>query len=146
MLTNEDRNNAKGLVKHLLHEWGKLSIEDDLLYRTAGERKQLALPAGYRPLVLKHLHNDLAHLGADIVIGLARSRFYWPFMRKDIEDYVTKRNLPVMIELSWEASHPVPPLELVSIDYMHLEQSKGGCDHILVLIDHFSRFAQIYAT
>lgn len=91
VLTNEDGNKAGGPVKRLLHEWGKLSMEGDLLYRRAGERKQLILPVEYRPLLLRHLHDDMGHLGADGVIGLARSRFYWPFIDIDIEAYVMKQ-------------------------------------------------------
>ena len=92
-------------------------------------------------LVYEELHQKMGHLGSDRVIALANDRFHWPGMAKDITHYVTKvcpclkdKKLNQLTRAELQPIHTSCPFELVSIDYLHLEKSKGGYEYLLVIL------------
>ena len=103
-------------------------IEDSILRRKTARYSQIVLPAEFHETVYKELHIKMAHLGANKVIGLAQQRFYWPGMATDITNFVQKKCRCIankrknQIETGpMETIVTTHPLELVSIDYMHLD-------------------------
>ena len=148
--------NAKELTppeKALLNSWNKLKVVNNVLYREYSNSNQLVLPAKYKPVVLRELHEKMGHVASEKVLGLVRPRFFWPYMQKEIEHFIQnecvciKRKKPTTQHKEEISSILTSsPFELVSLDFLELEQSSGGYDHILVLVDHFTRFAVCYPT
>ena len=151
--TCEERSGASKELKNLMNNLRKLSLHNGVLFRTWKGRKQLVLPKVYRPLVLQELHDSMGHIGSEKVMALVRRRFFWPYMQQDVERYISdecsciiqqKPNERVTDQM--EVIETTSPFELVSLDFLHLETSSGGCEWILVLVDHFTRYAVCYAT
>ena len=74
-------------------------------------------------------------------------------MYHDIEHFVTKvcpclkQHRPSFITREpLQSLTSSLPFDLVLSDFLHLEQSSGGYEYVLVIMDHFTRFAQTYAT
>ena len=89
-LAAQDRCQASPAVQSLLHEWSKLAVgEDGILRRRSGPNLQIVLPQKFHRMVYKELHEEMGHLGTERALHLARGRFYWPRMKRDIEHYVT---------------------------------------------------------
>ena len=123
----------------------------DVLYRNCGLRKQIVLPKKFRSTVLQELHNNMGHVCVERTANLIRDRFYWPKMLSDIELHLkscqclkskipNRKQYAPMGHLSSTA-----PFDMLSIDFLELDPA-GGYRYALVIIDHLTRFCQIYPT
>ena len=133
-------------------EQNNLTLQKGILYRRASPREsdksllQLVLPPAYREVALKGCHNEVGHLGLECMLDLMRDRFFWPHMAVQAKEHVGKCR-PC---LAFKARQPkVPlknivathPLELVHLDFLCLESGKGREENVLVITDHFTRYA-----
>ena len=136
----------------LLQEWDHLCLRDGILYRRCqvGDmtRYQILLPRSLVDQVIKGLHDDNGHLGFDRVMELIRTRFYWPRMAREVKSKLQncqrciRRKTPTTKRCSSLVNlTSTYPMELLCMDFLSLEESKGGYGNILVVTDHFTRYA-----
>ena len=149
-----DWKNLSVLSKILMRSFRKLRILDDgVLVRDTAKYEQVVLPAKFHQTVYVELHEKMAHVGPEKVLDLAQQRFYWPRMGMDIDNYIRRKcrcivtkkpNVPDKAPLvPIKATHP---FEMVSLDFMKLDKCQGGYEYVLCVVDHFTRFCQMYAT
>lgn len=125
--------------------------EDGVLHRKTVPRMQLVRPEIYKSTVLRQLHDEMGHQGVERTTSLVRDRFFWTHMQREIMHYVTqscnclKQKKPCReTKTSLTSIVTTQPFELISIDFLHLDKCKGGYEYILVIVDHYTRFAQAY--
>ena len=144
-------------VKSLLRIRKSLKLVKDILYRktytdnSSSKRIlwQLIVPKAYRSRALAGCHDDVGHQGRMRTLSLLRERFFWPGMQTEAIQHVLKctrclrRKTPSHVA-PLQPIHVTQPLELVHMDYLSLEPSKGNIENVLVITDHFTRYALAY--
>ena len=95
----------------------------------------------------------MGYLDKDRTLQLIRDRFYWPKMEDDVTHFVTKvcscvkRKKPHIVPVApMQTFSSAAPLELIGLDFLHLDTCSGGYQYLLVLTDHFAKFVQVYPT
>ena len=91
----------------------------------------------------------MGHSGYERVIGLSKNHFYWPNYGKVNKVYLTKKCLkdkkPNLAQRApLETITTTQPFELITTDYLNLDQCKGKYKYLLVVLDHFTKFVQAF--
>ena len=144
-------------VKSFLRNKKSLKLVKDVLYRksfsdNSTSKKtlwQLVVPKLFRERSLLGCHDDVRHQGVLRTLSLLRERFYWPGMQEEATQHVLKCSRCLRRKTPPQVA-PLQPilvtqlLELVHMDYLSLEPSKGNIENVLVITDHFTRYALAY--
>ena len=144
-------------VKSFLRNRKSLKLVKDVLYRksysdNSTSKKtlwQLIVPKLFRERALLGCHDDVGHQGILRTLSLLRERFYWPGMQEEATQHVLKCSRCLRRKTPPQVAPLQPilvtqPLELVHMDYLSLEPSKGNIENVLVITDHFTRYALAY--
>ena len=144
-------------VKSFLRNKKCLKLVKDVLYRksysdNSTSKKtlwQLVVPKSFRERALLGCHDDVGHQGILRTLSLLRERFYWPGMQEEATQHVLKCSRCLRRKHPPQVAPLQPilvtqPLELVHMDYLSLEPSKGNIENVLVITDHFTRYALAY--
>ena len=140
-------------LKAFLRTRKQFKLKQGILYRKSQVnndtvRLQLVLPHSYRQKAMTGCHDQI---GQDRVLELLKDRFFWPGMQMDVASYINscprcirRKSQPDTAPLhNIEATQP---LELIHLDYLQIEPSRGNIENVLIITDHFTRYAQAYSS
>ena len=144
-------------MRQLLKYWDRLVIHDGLLCKVRkdqGMNRRLFLfvvPNSLKAQVLNGIHDSAGHQGKSRTLSLARQRFFWVGMKRDVDDHVKNCHRCVVGKTPepgacapLESIRTSEPMELVCIDFWSAEVNDGKSMDVLVVTDHFSKMAHAF--
>ena len=135
-----------------------LFLDGGLLYRRAFFRmtgkqvNQFVMPTKFRKRTVTICHEDYGHLGMDRVLVLLEERYFWPKMSEDVRKYIRQCDRCVCNlrkrrnKLNYTKSQPHILWSWYTIDFLSIGGKDDKMKSVLVVTDHFTRYAQCYVT
>ena len=147
-------------ARRYCHQLSRLRLADGLLCRLfkrspgSTEELQVVIPKHLTEGVLESLHSGTAggHFNAQKLVRQVRLRFWWPGLEEEAVQFCRRcercvtRNTPAPKPRAPLGSLvATSPLQKVAIDLLtNLPETPSGHKHILVVIDHFTKWTSAY--
>ena len=132
-------------------------VKKGLLYRGVRERgggtiEQLLVPKPFvsRVLYLAHSHQLGAHLGVKKTYDRVAARFYWPGVKRAVEDFCRHCAECQMVAPRTPPRAPLIPLPIIEVPFSRiamdivgpLPKSNRGHRYVLVILDYATRYPE----
>jgi transposase InsO family protein len=147
-------------LRHYWHIYSSLFIQNNILYKEyhtkdgLSKHIQFMVPDSMKSEVLRLTHNSLlgGHLGQKKTKRKLQQRFYWFEMREDVNVWICKCDICSRMKHNNRKPRAAlgdmrvgAPLDRISVDLVGpLPETPRGNRHILVITDHFSKWAEAY--
>lgn len=155
--SKSERADKPSSVRQLLKYWDKLIVRDGVLCMVRRDKNMnrrlflFLVPNSLKAQVLNGIHDAAGHQGKSQTLSLARQRFFWVGMKRDIDHHVKNCHRCVVGQnpepnacAPLENIRTSEPMELVCIDFWSAEVSDGKSMDVLVVTDHFSKMAHAF--
>ena len=171
----QNSDSELNFVKDLLQQQGELKTtdfpkayrklffyRDSLLFRDGILYKHvvldgldydtIVLPKSQMPVILRKLHDESGHLGVDRIYKLFQRRFYLSGSHKIIGHYIEScpnclvKKTPVNKKTVLGRVTASRPFQVVSMDFLKLDENPKGYKKVLVVTDVFTKYAFAFPT
>ena len=109
----------------------------------------IVMPQLYQHEILYRAHDESGHQGVGKVLARVQERHTWPGIKRDIVNHI--KHCLTCQQTKHPAGNPCYPLQninssnfndLVQFDHLKLCKTESGNTGLLVMIDHFTKFAE----
>ena len=157
----KDISHLSDKYKSLWAQWGQLEIRGRLLFRrrifgnasTGGW--QLLVPRSKQKDVFEHLHIHATggHLGTEKTISKIIVAFYWPGLRRDVQQlckkcdqYAARKHSHGKKKAPLQQILVGSPMERIAIDVLGpLPKTRQGNQFVVVIEDYFTKWMEAFA-
>ena len=138
------------------------TVQDNLLYLHATHTNSqdtvsvFVVPTNDQQATIDGCHRSARHQGWDRTLSLMKEHFWWPGMSQALLKAIANCGRCIQYEAKGQLPPMQPiictePMELVHIDYVGMEvtvatNKKPVVKHVLVVVDHFTRYVQAFVT
>ena len=109
----------------------------------------IVMPQLYQHEILYRAHDESGHQGVGKVLARIQERHTWPGIKRDVVNHI--KHCLTCQQTKHPAGNPCYPLQsinssnfndLVQFDHLKLCKTTSGNNGLLVIIDHFTKFAE----
>ena len=109
----------------------------------------IVMPQLYQHEILYRAHDESGHQGVGKVLARIQERHTWPGIKRDVVNHI--KHCLICQQTKHPAGNPCYPLQsinssnfndLVQFDHLKLCKTTSGNNGLLVIIDHFTKFAE----
>jgi len=134
-------------------EHDKFTLCDGLVYRKGSDKSRFLVPETMIFHIIRIYHDDMAHCGVEKTIQGIASNYWFPSMRRKVQNYVDNCVTCLVANAAINAREgemqitdlPSVPFEIMHIDHFGpFKEASEGFKHILIIVDAFTRFSWLF--